>query len=192
MPIAVMIDNSVAGRFVEYWPTKVRKDFPDVPEHLATTASEAHICLGAGSPRGAVALARAVVESIARDKGITKGTPQQKIDELYKKNYISDDMKEAAHEIRFAGNAAAHSDVVAEQLSIEDADEIVSLMDNILEHVYQRPARVARIREKREEREAKAKAGKELTGMDLIQKELGGGVIGEIEPSSGYSDEPPF
>ena len=32
--------------------------------------------------------------------------------------------------------------------------------------------------------------GKELTGMDLIQRELGGQVIGE--PSSGYSDEPPF
>jgi len=36
--------------------------------------------------------------------------------------------------------------------------------------------------------------GKELTGMDLIQRELGGQVIGAIgdEPSSGYSDEPPF
>jgi TIR domain len=31
---------------------------------------------------------------------------------------------------------------------------------------------------------------KELTGMDLIQKELGEQVIGE--PPSGYSDEPPF
>ncbi len=30
-----------------------------------------------------------------------------------------------------------------------------------------------------------------LTGMDLIQRELGGQVIGDIEPSSGYSDEPP-
>jgi predicted nucleic acid-binding protein len=32
--------------------------------------------------------------------------------------------------------------------------------------------------------------GKELTGMELIQRELGGQLIGE--PSSGYSDEPPF
>jgi len=103
-------------------------------------------------------------------------------------------MKEAAHEIRFAANAAVHADVVAESLSIEDADDIVGLMDNILEHIYQRPAKVARIREGREGREAKAKAAKELTGMDVIQKELGGQVIGEIgdEPSSGYSDEPPF
>lgn len=32
--------------------------------------------------------------------------------------------------------------------------------------------------------------GKELTGMDLIQRELGRDAI--VEPPSGYSDEPPF
>jgi hypothetical protein len=35
-------------------------------------------------------------------------------------------------------------------------------------------------------------AGKELTGMELIQRELGNQVIGEFESSGGYSDEPPF
>lgn len=43
-------------------------------------------------------------------------------------------------------------DLVAEQLKIEDADEIVALMDAVLERVYQEPAQVARIREKRERR----------------------------------------
>ena len=43
-------------------------------------------------------------------------------------------------------------DLVAEQLKIEDADEIVALMDAVLERVYQEPAQVARIRDKRERR----------------------------------------
>ena len=187
-PIAAMIDYE--KEIEEYWPTKVKKDFPDVPSQIASTASEAHICLGAGSPRGAVALARAVVESVAKDKGIHKGGPQSKIDSLHQQNYISDDMRDAAHEIRFAGNEAAHGDVVAEPLNIEDAEEIIKLMDAILQHIYQRPAEVARIRARREEREAKTKTGKELTGMDLIERELGGQVIDE--PPSGFSDEPPF
>jgi hypothetical protein len=174
----------------EYWPTKAKKDFPDVPERIAATASEAHICLGAGSPHGAVALARAVVESVAKDKGIHRGHLQSKIDELHQKSLISYDMKEAAHEIRFAGNEAAHGDLVAEPLGIEDAKIIVSFMDNILDQVYQGPARVEQMRSRRKEREAKTKTGKELTGMDLIEQELGGQVIGE--PPSGYSDEPPF
>jgi hypothetical protein len=100
----------------EYWPTKVKKDFPDVPPRIAATASEAHICLGAGSPHGAVALARAVVESVAKDKGINKGTLQSKIDGLRQINCISDTMTEAVHEIRFAGNETAHGDLVAEPL----------------------------------------------------------------------------
>jgi uncharacterized protein DUF4145 len=87
-----MIDRE--GAFVEYWPTKVgTTTFPDVPTPIATTASEAHMCLEVGSPRGAVALARAVVESVARDNGIHKGTLQAKIDGLRQKNCIRDTMR---------------------------------------------------------------------------------------------------
>jgi hypothetical protein len=76
-------------------------------------------------------------------------------------------MTEAAHEIRFAGNEAAYGDLVAEPLSIRDANAIVSLMDTIRQRVYQEPANVTRIRNKREQRRAKAKVDAELTGMDL-------------------------
>jgi Domain of unknown function (DUF4145) len=147
----------------EYWPTRTRKDFPDVPVEIAAAASEAHICLGAGSPRGAVAIARAVVESVAKQKGIRKGTPQSKIDALHQKGLISTDMRDAAHEIRFAGNEAAHGDIVAEPMSIEEAGVIASFMDNILDQAYQGPARVARMRARREQRKANSKTGNELT-----------------------------
>lgn len=141
----------------EYWPKPGAngKEFPDVPKAVATAASEAHLCLTARSPRGAVALARAVVESVAKNKGITTGRLQGKIDKLYENGHISEAMKEAAHEIRFAGNEVAHGDLVAEPLSIEDASEIVTLMDAILERVYQEPAQVARIRQQREARKSR-------------------------------------
>jgi hypothetical protein len=161
-----------------YWPTTTgKKDFPDVPEPIATAASEAHLCLAAGSPLGAAALSRAAVESVAKAKGITNGRLQAKIDKLCSDGHISEAMKEAAHEIRFAGNEAAHGDLVAEPLNVEDAGEIVSLMDTILERVYQEPAQVARIRQQRESRKAKQAAATE-------------------GPSDGFGgdapDEPPF
>ena len=65
-------------------------------------------------------------------------------------------MKEASHEIRFAGNDAAHADIVADLTTLEDASEIVALMDVLLERVYQEPASVRRIRERREQRTAAA------------------------------------
>ncbi len=54
---------------------------------------------------------------------------------------------------------------------IEDAAEIVGLMDSILERVYQEPARVAKIRTKRERRQqnaAQGGAGRGRTGRVLV------------------------
>jgi len=97
-------------------------------------------------------MARAVIEATAKDKGITNGDVQAKINQLAADGHISAAMKEAAHEIRFAGNEAAHGDLVGEPIGIDEAAEVVELMDAILERVYQEPAKVARVRASREAR----------------------------------------
>jgi hypothetical protein len=132
------------------WPETVAyRSYDDVPEAISNAASEAHQSLGAKAPRAAVAMARATVEATAKNKGITAGNLQAKIDRLHTNGFISEDMKEAAHEVRFAGNEAAHGDILNEPISLEEAKEIVDLMDAILERVYQVPARVARVRASR-------------------------------------------
>jgi len=135
------------------WPETIhRKDYPDVPEAIASAGSEAHQALGAKAPRAAVAMARAVVEATAKDKGITINGIHGKIEQLAAQGHIDEDTKEAAHEVRLWGNEVAHGDLVDEPFSVADATEIVDLMDVILERVYQVPARVARIRASREAR----------------------------------------
>jgi hypothetical protein len=136
------------------WPLVAgRIEYPDVPDAIASAAREAHQALAALAPRASVLMARTTIESTARDKGITtRDSLQAKIDRLYADGRISEDMKEAAHEIRFAGNEAAHGDILAESISVEDAQEIVDLMDAILERVYEEPAKVARVRASREAR----------------------------------------
>ena len=171
-PIAV-IPNAY-GMITQYWPTNVKgKDFPEVPKPLEDAASQAHLCLSAGSPVGAVAVARAVVEAIAKAHGITSGDLKSKIARLHSEGHISATMRDAATEIRFAGNEAAHGDLVDERPGIEDATEIVGLMDSMLYRVYQEPARVAKIRTKREAREQKAreKALRALKPGDRVNRE---------------------
>lgn len=137
----------------DYWPRHVGgKDFPDVPEHIASAADEAHKSLSIDAHRGAIALARAVVEATAKDHEITKGTLDKKIDEMANQGVISEAMKDAAHEIRFAGNEVAHGDLAEEPITRDDAEEVLALMDAILTRVYQEPAQVARVRQRREER----------------------------------------
>jgi hypothetical protein len=138
------------GRMEEYWPGTVGgKDFPDVPTHLAEAADEAHRCRSINALRAAVAMARAVVEATAKDKGVDTGNLMTKIDALATAGVISEAMKDAAHEIRFAGNEAAHGDLAAGAISEEDALEVLGLMDAILLRVYQEPAQVERVRQRR-------------------------------------------
>jgi hypothetical protein len=91
------------------------------------------MCLSAGSPAGAVAVARAVIEAVAKDHGMTKGDLKSKIEWLYEDGHITKTLHDVATEIRFAGNEAAHGDLVAEPLGIEDATEIVGPLDLVLQ-----------------------------------------------------------
>jgi hypothetical protein len=145
-------DRHVVGSPLIWPEALMTKTYPDVPEAIASAASEAHQALGALAPRAAVAMARAVVEATAKDKGIVCRGIQSKIEALAENGHISETMREAAHEIRFSGNEVAHGDLVDEPISNEEATEIVGLMDAILHRVYQEPAEVARIRAKREAR----------------------------------------
>lgn len=123
--------------------------FPDVPEHIERAAKEAHLADAVDAPMAAILMARTVVEATAKAKGITSGGLVQKIDALAEQDFIRKSTKDAAHEIRHFGNDMAHGDIDTEP-SNEDAVEVLSLMDEVLNEVFEGPARTARIRAKRE------------------------------------------
>ncbi|WP_327419823.1 DUF4145 domain-containing protein [Streptomyces sp. NBC_01230] len=118
---------------LQWTPSKIlRPSFPDVPEQIAATASEAHACLSIQAYRGAVALARAVVEATAKEKDITGGPLVANVDRLHQEGHIREITRQLAYEIREGGNEIAHGDLGGEPMPPEDAEAIVSLMDEIL------------------------------------------------------------
>jgi len=119
-------------------------EFPDVPEAIAGAASEAWTCHAVGATRGAAALARAVVEATAKAKGVTQGQIMAKIDKLAATGLIRPAVADQAHEIRHLGNDAAHGDL-AEAGSKEDSEEGLNLMGEVLNEVWQAPARQERL-----------------------------------------------
>lgn len=130
-----------------------RREFPDVPEHIAAAATEATLCLSLEAFRAVGSLARAVIEATAKEKGITSGSLWTKIDAMYDAHLIREHIKEAAHEVRYFGNDMAHGDFV-NPVTKEEAAEAVELMAEVLHEVFQSPARVARVREAREAKKA--------------------------------------
>lgn len=129
----------------------VSKEFPDVPPSIAAAASEAYQCRSIDATRAAILLARAVIEATAKDRGITTGSLRDKIDMLREQDFIREHIKQAAHEARYLGNDMAHGDFEP-PAQTSDADEALTIMDEILAEVFQGPARTQRLREAREAR----------------------------------------
>ena len=121
------------------------REFPDVPEHISQAAAEASLCLSVGAYRGAGALARAVIEATAKDKGAEGKDLRQRIDALRAADHIRAHTQEQAHEVRHFGNSMAHGDF-ADATTKEEAEEVVELMAEVLEEVYQSPARLERLK----------------------------------------------
>ncbi|MFE9255941.1 DUF4145 domain-containing protein [Streptomyces sp. NPDC006879] len=183
-------DNGDAARLLVDGPSKWiprqvgKRVYDDVPASIAGMAVEAHQCLSIEANRASVALARAVVEATAKDRGIKTGTLEKKIDKLFEQQLIREYVRDAAHEVRFGGNEVAHGDLVAEPMDNVTAAEILGLMDEILDEVFQSPAGVRRRKAQRLERERRLKNGNNAA-PDASQEVPTGELV------SG-PDEPPF
>ena len=139
----------------EWQPKYVEgQDFPDVPAHIAAAASEAHRGESVDNHMSAILMARTVIEATAKDKGITERGLQKKIEILVEKGHIRPHIKEVADEVRHFGNDMAHGDITI-PVDQNDAVEVLALMDEILNEVYQGPARLAAAKARRLERSAK-------------------------------------
>lgn len=126
------------------------KEFGDgVPPQIASAADEAHRCRSIDAFRGAVILARAVIEATCKHKGAKGGNLRDRIDKLHELALVNELVKDEAHEIRHLGNDMAHGDFEVEVTS-KDADDTLTLMAEVLEEVYQRPFRLAARRAARE------------------------------------------
>ncbi len=130
--------------------------FDDVPEHIGSAATEATLCLSVGAYRAVGSLARAVIEATAKDKGALGKNLEARIDALHAADRIRTHTKEQAHEIRHFGNDMAHGDFT-DPVTKEEAQEIIALMAEVLDEVYQSPARLLRRKTARQAKKDQAK-----------------------------------
>lgn len=146
-------DGSPEDHHKARWSPSVghQKTFPEVPDVIADAATEAWTCHVAGAYRGATMLARAVVESAAKANGIERGTLQAKINTMAEKGLIRAAVAEQAHEIRHLGNSSAHGDL-DDEVTVEDSDEVLYFMEQVLNEVFQAPARTRRFADRRRAR----------------------------------------
>lgn len=145
---------------IQWLPEKaLGKRYEDVPEHIASVASEAYSCFSIEMYRAALLMARTALEATAKQRGITEGTLAKKIETMAENNIVPYYLENEATEIRLSGNDMAHADLDT-PVTKDEANEILGFLDAVLDHVYQQPTKAKRRKEERE----KAKAGKKQNG----------------------------
>lgn len=143
-----------AGALLTWLPEKYSgHTYADVPDHIASAANEAHLCFSAQAFRGAIVMARAVVEATAKEVGVEGPNLASRIQGLLDAGHIRQIVKETADEIRFMGNDMAHGDFVAPVTS-EAAEDVLAFMAEVLDEVFQAPARLRAHRDARLARRA--------------------------------------
>lgn len=151
---------------IAWQPTQMfGREFEHVPPQIGAAASEAWACFSIGQYRSAVLMARAVVEATAKDRGATTGNLMAKIDKLYKEETIGKGIMEAAHEIRFMGNDMAHGDFVTD-IDKADCTDVLTFLAELLNEVFQRPARLTAFQDQRAARKAQTEAANETTTLE--------------------------
>jgi hypothetical protein len=162
-------------KYPEWFPQSPRvipvKIFTDVPPPIAAAASEAYRCRQVcNANRAAILLARSVIEATAKDKGITTGQLISKIDQMHDQRLIRPDVRDGAHEVRHFGNDMAHGDFLGD-VSPQDADLVLALMEAVLTDVYQSPARVARAKAARAARAVRDELNAQLAAANSQGKQ---------------------
>ncbi len=142
----------------------IGKEYPDVPERIASAASECHECFSIGAYRAAVIMARSVLEAIITEK-IQKPSNERgkdktlnaKLKDAAEEGVISKRLGELAGAIKDIGNGSTHN--IFEEISKDNAEYVLGFMDSLIENTYQQDERLAKLAKKKQQLE-QAKAEK--------------------------------
>ncbi len=135
-------------RGVSWWPKPGHLgDTTGVPDSLADAFEEGSRCVGVDAPNAAVAMFRNALAQIVQDKGSEeakkKDTLNKAIIQMVADRTLYDGFKEWADHVRTVGNAGAHQESF-EPITIEQAEELMSLTRHLIDTLYVGPARLSR------------------------------------------------
>ena len=82
-----------------------------------------------------VLMCRRTLEAVCKDKGITTGNLNKKLDGLHTLNIIDSKMIQWAHSIRMLGNEAAHDTDI--EIQKDDSKDIVEFTEALLFYIYE-------------------------------------------------------
>lgn len=137
--------GEISHRGIHWWPLPQAKQSPDVPAEIASAFSEAATALSARCPRASAVMARRTLEAVTADQGQASGSLHERLKALASSGVLLPTLSDWASEVRLIGNAGAHYDPI-ETVSQEDAQQLLSFVQELLRYLYELPAELGRRR----------------------------------------------
>lgn len=148
------------------WPT-VGRDLADgVPALVMAELVDARACVRTGSTAAAALHVRRVLEAICADHGITGRTLYHALGRLRRDQVIDGWMAGLVEELREFGNMGVH---LGDKLTKEEAADLVTLAEALVEYIYVLKTKFARIKGRRPGRET-ADVAQETTAIRILRK----------------------
>jgi len=146
--VAINDEYSEEGYWEVVYPIPRRTASEEIPEPIKSEFEEANLCFAIGAYRACVAMCQIALEALWRDKEASS------IKDLEERGVISSVLRQKADEIRLWGNVAKH-EPIPDAVSKEDAEQLLTYLEILLNDVYVEPKRLGRLKQKREQIEKK-------------------------------------
>jgi hypothetical protein len=121
-----------------------------VPPPIDEAYRQAKVCLAIGCPDASIAMCRASLDRMSKDKKATGNTLKARLEDLVKKGILKSSLVTESVNVREFGNTALH-DLLAEEISSEDAEIICEFTKGVLYDVYVTPELARKAEERRKQ-----------------------------------------
>jgi hypothetical protein len=133
----------IGTKLMDQYPKKIPKLHESIPSDVADDYVEAIKCFDVGAWKASSVMCRRSLQESVIEKGAKKDKLIDQIDELCDQEIITKDIKDWAQEIRLTGNIGAHPDKDGlEDVTEDDAKELINFMEEYLNYVYILPSKV--------------------------------------------------
>jgi hypothetical protein len=139
--VVANLSDTKGWRVVHPIPHKTVSD--EIPPPIRDEFEEANLCFAIGASRACAAMCQIALESLWQNKKVSG------LNQLRDDGIISQRLFDRATEIRLWGDIVKH-EPIAESVSKEDAEELLTYLEDILNHVYVEQARYETLKQKRE------------------------------------------
>jgi hypothetical protein len=131
------------------WPLRLEKYPEHWPEAVGRYWLQAKRSIKEENWDAAAVMARSSMQAALRQHGAQGKTLKAEVDDLADRGILPPLMKEWSHELRELGNESAHPDPSQTATAAEDARDIVSFLDFLLDYLYNLPDQIQKYRQRK-------------------------------------------